>query len=281
MTTDPINFKFSLLPGDLIQSLAGIREVCRKFNRPAHLHLGLGLIGFFYEGAKHPDDGILLQEHNVKMLKPLLLSQDWIVEVSTFTYRRENEGTPEYQFIPEIDQSKTYIDLDMMVNPDVDINKPYGCITRWPFYIYPEMACDISKPWLFVPTNDMVPPNTIIINRTERYRNEQINYSFLKPLESRLLFAGLDHEWRDFSEKFNLKIPLLRVNDFLELAIVIKSSSFFIGNQSLCMALAEAIKVPRILEACDFAPCNIPTGEKAYDFYYQRCFESYVRELAG
>ena len=67
--------------------------------------------------------------------------------------------------------------------------------------------------------------------------------------------------------------------DFLEMAQVIKSSKFFIGNQSVAYPMAEGLKVPRLLEAEPSFPVVQPIGKNAYDFYYQPHFEKFVSLL--
>ena len=53
----------------------------------------------------------------------------------------------------------------------------------------------------------------------------------------------------------------------------------FIGNLSFGYALAEAIKVPRLLESGPNFPLVYPNGENAYDFYFQRHFEELTKKL--
>ncbi|MNY51403.1 hypothetical protein D3C86_1869870 [compost metagenome] len=69
------------------------------------------------------------------------------------------------------------------------------------------------------------------------------------------------------------------VKDFYEMAQIIKSSKFFLGNQSFAYALADGLKVPRLLEANPEFPVVHPIGEKAYDFYFQEHFEFYFDKL--
>ena len=66
---------------------------------------------------------------------------------------------------------------------------------------------------------------------------------------------------------------------FLELAEIIKSCKLFIGNLSFGYALAEAIKVPRLLESQPDFPLVYPNGENAYDFYFQEHFELLFKKL--
>ena len=82
----------------------------------------------------------------------------------------------------------------------------------------------------------------------------------------------------------NLKEKLVNLehyesNDFLELASIIKGAKLFIGNLSFGYALAEALKVPRLLESGPNFPLVYPNGCKAYDFYFQSHFESLVKKL--
>jgi hypothetical protein len=143
---------------------------------------------------------------------------------------------------------------------------------------------DISKQWIDTHPSfhGVVPPewNKILINRTSRYQNQWINYFFLNKYESDMAFVGLEKERDDFCRQWNLNIPLLQVNNFKELALAFRGCRFFIGNQSMCFALAEAMKIPRILEVCPFAPNVDPVGPLAYDFLYQEYFEYYVEHLS-
>ena len=65
----------------------------------------------------------------------------------------------------------------------------------------------------------------------------------------------------------------------MELAEIIKSCKLFIGNLSFGYALAEAIKVPRLLESQPDFPLVYPNGENAYDFYFQEHFELLFKKL--
>ena len=67
--------------------------------------------------------------------------------------------------------------------------------------------------------------------------------------------------------------------DFLEMAMLIKSCKFFIGNQSVGYDIAEALKIPRLLEGCPYFPVIKPHGKRAYDFFYQVHFEKWFNHL--
>ena len=61
--------------------------------------------------------------------------------------------------------------------------------------------------------------------------------------------------------------------------MIIKNAKLFIGNLSFGYALAEAIKVPRLLESAPNFPLVYPNGKNAYDFYFQSHFEDLVEKL--
>jgi len=282
-------FKFSILPGDLINALPGIKASCERMGTKAMIYLGLDIewqmVPAISEGR---ESQVTMTHKTMEMLRPLLMSQSYIAGVESF-----EDAYPE-RYKAWCEAFKTHGDFKTaaawyrqpqeMVDLDkhhlVPIGMPYGNIYRWQFYTYPDMACDLSKPWLDISPFDSVVEDLILINRTERCRNTMIDYSFLSKYQDRLLFIGLESEWLRFKQDTGLTLPLFTAKDFLELAMMIKSCSFFIGNQSLCFSLAEAMKMPRVLEICPFLPNVIPSGNNAFDFYFQSNFEYYVDFLA-
>ena len=48
---------------------------------------------------------------------------------------------------------------------------------------------------------------------------------------------------------------------------------------SVFYPIAEALKVPRLLEACPDFPVVQPVGNDAYDFYFQPHFEKWFNYL--
>ena len=117
----------------------------------------------------------------------------------------------------------------------------------------------------------------IVIQRTFRFRNIYINYEFIKNYES-ALFVGIKEEYDDLKKQIP-NLEFYEPKDFLEIAQIIKSSKFFIGNQSVCYPIAEALKVPRLLEASPEYPVVQPVGKDAFDFYFQPHFEKWFDYL--
>lgn len=308
--TNYYRFKFSQFPGDLINFLPGIKHVCERDNRRAILILGLD-INWQSVGQLTRKSPATISHQMFESLKPLLLSQSYIAQVLSWeefapdTYKLWCDffkilRTPKEMIeFHNLHFSHTFVDLDKIYLTPTNI--PFGNIHRWPWYCYPDMACDLSKPWLEVEPDDSL-QDTIIVNRTLRARNDSINYRFLKPFDKKIIFVGFDDEFEEFVLSNNLiddeliyeddddspiyndaqiatNIKHVKPTNLLHLAVIIRSCKFFIGNQSLCFALAEAMKVPRILETCSYLPNVIPCGEKAYDFYFQSVLEYYFNEL--
>lgn len=201
---------------------------------------------------------ICITEESYNMMIPLLQSLPFVEKVA-----------------PHKDEVVT-INLDEIMDKEW-LNIPYGYIPRWWFYLYPDMACDLSKRWLDLSKRDDMRPK-IILNRSSRYHNPTINYGFLKKHIDSILFVGLDDEWKSFCRS-HLEVPHYKPKDFLELAIAINSCKLFIGNQSFCYSLAEAVKAPRILELFSPLPNVVPNGPNGYDFYHQGALEYYVNEI--
>jgi len=97
-------------------------------------------------------------------------------------------------------------------------------------------------------------------------------------------FPDLSTNYLEVEHHFKFKDYLvimrsLRRQNHLELAMIIKNSKLFIGNLSFGYALAEALKVPRLLESGPNFPLVYPNGNHAYDFYFQNHFEDLVKKL--
>lgn len=261
--------------GDLICALAGIREAYRKYGRKAVIYQVLDMPGHYIPGLIHSvkDEKGVQVTFNRKMfdlIRPLLLAQDYIEDFQGYTdqkididltiIRESVIGTKEE---PEA-KPHTVIAAKQFVNI------PNMALPGWTMLAYPNMACDLSEPWMYVPDGEHQFSDYILVNRTERYQNGKIDYSFLSKYENEVLFVGTDTEHSKFCRQFKLDFPRVVVDNFLELAQVMKSCRFFMGNQSFPWNLANAMGVPRILEMCVYAPnCQPFVGKENYGYMYQ------------
>jgi hypothetical protein len=255
--------------GDLISILPGLRQVSKdndckwiiyqRINQPYDM-------GMAYTNAKHSiyneyGEPVMMNLGVFSALRPLLLAQDYIAD-----------------FIEWDGQS---VDFNFDLIREQPTTLPAGCINRWPMYIWPDMATDLSQKWLEVPNARPIlsEKKIILINRTERYNNTLISYNFLKKYEQSVLFIGMPNEHAVFCRQNKLEIPRFMGDDFYKIAVAMTQCKLFIGNQSSCFQVAEGLKIPRILEVCNQIPNVIGGGYGFHDFLTQKSLEYYVDKL--
>ncbi len=245
-----LNFLHSGHVGDIVTSLAVIKKL--SLTHECNLYINLNKkVG--YEYNNHPGKGLFMNERLFDSLHPLLKCQSFLSNVKI--YKNEN-----------ID-----VNLDYFRTLPVKLINP----PRYYFHLLGEKV-DLSKSFLDVSEHKKI-KNKIVIIRSFRFRNAFINYKFLQK-HSDLLFIGLKNEYDDFIKE----VPNAEFYDcenFLEMAQIIKSSKFFIGNQSLGYAIADGLNVPRLLENCPDYSAVQPESELAYDFFYQPHFEKWFNLL--
>lgn len=262
-----VTIKHSINSGDSLANLAGLQHIYNKIGKKSVFMQRLNLPGTYYSGCDHPvktEDGIqvTMNEKQWNLLRPLIEAQPYIERAEIW------EG------------QKSDIDLDVIRYNDFS-PMPIGDLARWTWYAHPLLACDLSEKWLHVPKledNSFI-KDKIILNFTSRYRNDLINYKFLKEFENICVFAGTKDEHEMFCKQNELIIPYLEVKDFLQLAQYINECKFFTGNQSMCWWISDALKVKRILEVCWEAPNCPPHGADGYDFLHQDALEIYFNKL--
>jgi hypothetical protein len=91
--------------------------------------------------------------------------------------------------------------------------------------------------------------------------------------------VGLDQEYDEFIARNHWQPKRMLIDDALQMAMLVKSCKLFIGNQSSTYAIAEQLKVPRLLESYQPCPNVIPMGANGYDYTNQSTLEYYVKKL--
>jgi hypothetical protein len=264
-----ISVKHSMPGGDLVSLLPSLKHLYDTTGNKSVIYQRVNLsyadFGGAYLGATYSikDENKMPVSMNsavFEALKPLLLYQSYIEDFKEW-------GTEE-------------VDYDMDLLRSMETTMPMGNIQRYPGYVFPEMQCNLSEQSVFLPNkfnNEAF--GKILINRTERYNNMFISYTFLKKYKDEVLFIGLPHEHEIFCKQNKLDIQHLYLGNFLEIAIALESCKVFIGNQSMCFQIAENLKIPRILEVCKQIPNVIGNGPYFYDFLYQKGLECWTDKL--
>ena len=248
-----IKFKHSGNAGDILYSLPAIRQAVRNKGEKAILYLNLDQPANYVQGFVHPLGNVMLNKYMAKMLKPLLLSTDFIDDVMIYNGQK--------------------IDYDLDKFRRIGLNLGAGNISRWYFQAFPELTCDLIEPTIKVAIfQQKFFENSIVINRTERYQNGQIDYSILNQYDNQKVFLGTEHEYHLMSKVIK-GLVYFEVKDFNEGAKLINNCKVFIGNQSMNFAIAEQLKSNRILETYFGCPNVIPCGGKAFDIFNQEGFK--------
>ena len=255
--------------GDLIASLAGLRgyweETGCKFIYMQELNVDATYHTSYYHPTQHEGKQVMCNKAMFDMIKPLIEAQPFI------------ERFEEYK------GQDIVIDFNK-IRGTIEVNMPHLALQSWYTFAFPDLLWDLSKSWIDVPRGniDEKYKNKILLNFTDRYRNQFIDYYFLQKHQSDLLFCGTQDEYFQFCKKWELDIPHLVVNNFLELATVFYHGKFFLGNQSFCWNLNRAMNLPSILEIFPLAPNCIPFfGNKNYGFYHQAALEFYFNKLTN
>jgi hypothetical protein len=253
--------------GDVWASLPAIKQCYKMTGKKATLYLVNGQKAHYYEGAIHPTKNkegsmVMLNMKMIKMMIPLLKAQEYIEDATVW------KDEP--------------IQVDLNKIRETFVNMPNHSLSRWYFYVFPDLACDLSKKYIKVPdTEKDFAKGKIIVARTERYQNLTIDYSFLKKYQKDLVFSGTELERIIFNARFGLKLKQIAIKNFLELAQAIKQSKGVLSNQTQIFQIAEGLKTPRIVELCRIAPNVEPIGENAFEFYAQEGLEYYFHKLNG
>ena len=250
-----LNLTHSGNAGDIIYALPTIKKISEITGVPINLYLRLGRPMDLPNYSSHPLGNVMLNQKMADMLFPLLRSQAFI-----------NKS--------EIYQNQVIdIDLDYFRSGLVPMNK--GNIARWCSYIT-GVSPDLWKRWLFIDRDNSF-SGSIVIARSGRYQNKYIDYSFLDKYDN-LKFIGVAGEYNDM-KRFLPRIEWVEVENFLKMAQIIAGCKLFIGNQSFPYSIAEALKVPRLLEVSYDVINVVPEGENGYDFFFQEHFEWLVGHL--
>lgn len=253
--------------GDVLASLPAIREFYRKTGKKPILYLRKDAPAFYYDGAVHPvknasGSNVMLNQQMIDMLLPLLKAQPFLEDIRVY----ENEDVA--------------YDLDNI--RETYVGMPNLSINRWYFYVFPDLACDLTEKWLDIPETDKDwAQGKVLITRTERYTNPNINYSFLKKFEDECVFSGTMREYNNFCMGYDLQIRKLPIENFLDLAQAILQCRFHLSNQTMAFQISTAISRPCILEVCGFAANVIVFGKDRYDFQAQAGLEYYFHKLMG
>ncbi|GAB3938294.1 hypothetical protein [Mucilaginibacter myungsuensis] len=250
-----LNLTHSGNAGDIIYALPTIKRIYQETNVPINFLLKLGRPMNLSNYSEHSMGNVMLNQKTADLIKPLIEGQSYINSCRVYN----NEVI--------------HIDLDFFRSGLVPQNR--GNIARWCSYIT-GASPKLYEPWLTVEP-DASYKDTIVLARSARYQNQNIDHSILA--KHKLVFLGVESEYKAM-KKLLPDLQWQPVDDFLHMARIIAGSKFFIGNQSFPYSIAEGLKTPRLLEVSYEVINVVPEGPNGYDFLFQEHFASLVEELS-
>ena len=206
----------------------------------------------------HPLGNLLLDASSAERLKPLLLAQPFIQHVEIYAGQKVDVDCDRFRSIP--------------------INHSMYSIPRWYFLLIAGATWDLSRPWLSVDPDRRF-KGAVLVSRNPRLQSPFIRYDFMDRHADKIVFAGVRREFEDFRQQCPRRTQFYEATDFLELTQVLAGCAFFVGNQGLLYTLAEALKIPRLLETNNRAANNVPQGGECYDALFKRGFETWFDRL--
>lgn len=238
-----ISFIHSGNCGDCVFSLPYIMALMKQrgFDK-ADIYLKIDVPAVYF--GTHPLGNVRMNQKMAAMLRPLLEAQPWVNRV----------------LIVKTNPACDFVNLDLF-REVLNYQLSAGNISHWYYPTAPDLTDppSLEKPWLENVNPISLPGKDIIIFRSARYRISDLDYSFLRRIAHRILFIGLDSEHADFQQKF-FRVDRIQVRDFKHAAQIIKGAKLVIGNQTFFFSLAEALKVPRMLETSPACPNVIMAG---------------------
>jgi hypothetical protein len=140
-----------------------------------------------------------------------------------------------------------HLERDMRLAGDVRHLADYFAIA---FNVEP----DLARPWLSAGKKRVA---SVVVHRSTHYHDKEgVDWSLLKGRDC--VFVGFQYEWNVFDKMYKLGIPYYECEDLLEMACIINGCDLFVGNQSSGFAIAEALKVNRVLEVFHLNPNCMP-----------------------
>ncbi|MBI4691723.1 MAG: hypothetical protein HY754_15900 [Nitrospirae bacterium] len=222
--------------GDIIYSLPAVKELGAE-------HFIINLCRDTYFKGRNIDLEM------AKALSPLLLAQPYIKRVSIVSSNLPLE------YLSEPIEGGSFI-LDKFRLQDVF--KHHLAISHAKAF---NLHINLYEKWLHVET-DKPDNDYIVVALTPRYRSlsKEFWLEVLAGLKA-IIVIGVPDEFHCLS---GVTADFITCGDFLEMAKIIGSARLFIGNPSLAYAIAEGLKVPRMVELPSEPRNAYPIGRSGY-----------------
>lgn len=239
--------------GDLLYAMPSVKAI-----GGGELRLELNHPAKYPHAGYHPCGMVRMTERMADMVTPLLAAQPYIGGVSVWNGEA--------------------VDIDLDRFRELGGSRQH--LAERHAMLFPEVAVDLESPWLLNDA-DWTYRDAVVVNRTFRYRHPDMEHGWraLNDVDHRIVFLGLPDEFADF-KRLVPRAEHVVTGDFLQSARIIAGCLLFAGNQSSCWAMAEGLKVPRLLERFPRCPNCDPRGANGTAANDANEFAKRVREIA-
>lgn len=222
--------------GDLlycIPMLEELKEATKCEYEEFHIHTNVTSNLAF----SHPNGNVRMTTKAAEFIKPLLEQLNLFEKV---TYDDIYPGT-------------SCLDLSQFIN--LRINFMGGNIQEWIYSMISfHLPQDFQKKRISVKPNDKFKDRILLVN-TERYNNVFLDLKVLNEYKDNFVFIGLPNEYEDFKKNW-FDVEYYKISDALEFAEILAGAKGIISNQTSLYAIAELMKVPRILMSAEYINAN-------------------------
>lgn len=266
--TNKLVFKHSGRLGDIVYSLPLVKYLAESSGQQADYYIPCDVPSRLGRNVYHPGGELMVGPALFGFIEPLLAIQPYLRKIC---------------FVRSSELPSEYVDLDRF--KQCGLNLKAGLIQGWYRKAF-GVPFPIEAPWLCVPEHSRSPQAgaprfNVLIGRTTRFCNTAINYGFLDEIEH-VGFIGLPFEYDDFVSRHGLRsLHHVPINNALELAQNMLDCKVYIGNQSVNFAIADAMKIPRALEAFEPVPVASPVGGVCIEYTQTRMLGRFLSDRLG
>ena len=228
-----LNFAHSGGTGDILYGCYVIKKICEENNEICNVYL-----------KRKNIFNNLIDIYNT--LKKLLINQNYINDIILVEHKDDNFCNWDFNFdFYDLDKFRHFADnRSNLIDCHLKAFNKDNLIQNWK-----------NESWIDINSDFNIKNSYIVINRTSRYRakdgkNIWIN-SLKKYTNYKKYFIGLDSEYDDFYNEFNIEIEHYKVNDLYETSLIIKNAEKTLCNPSSILALCISMNLPYLVELDD------------------------------
>ena len=234
-----ISFLHSGEMGDIVASMATVKEICERENAKAVVYLDT--TGGLESNAEPEVNALMVKQTNGKgcrfsanyleFLKPLLEVQPYVAEV-----REHIPGSP-------VDYNLNWFRLCVL---DPDMAKRTGTNLVFEHQLTAGLEPGYKGPWLTVGNIEVEPKHKYLVCRSTRY---QSGHGFISSLEKLIMnnggsesaFMGTEFEHEVFRNCFGWVPKRIPIKNALDAAVEITASKTFVANGTLFYWIAVGL----------------------------------------